>query len=66
MKFVRLGNWSIRADRIVAVNLWVDRKCVTVYCGTEENYPMYFRTQNEAREAHENFMRELEKIEIGA
>ena len=65
MKFVRLGNWSIRADRIVAVNLWQDRKCVTVYCGTEENYPMYFKTQQAAREAHEAFMKELEKIEIG-
>lgn len=66
MKFVKLVNWSIRADRIVAVNLWPDKKCVTVYCGTEENYPMYFNTQQDAREAYEIFMRELEKIEIGA
>ena len=66
MKFVKLGNWSIRADRIVAVNLWVDRKCVTVYCGTEENYPMYFKPQNENREAYEYFMKKLENIEIGA
>lgn len=66
MKFVKLGNWSIRADRIVAVNLWVDRKCVTVYCGTEENYPMHFKTQNEACEAHRDFMKDLENIEIGA
>ena len=65
MKFVRLGNWSIKADRIVAVNLWADKKCVTVYCGTEENYPMYFKTQQDTRETYEAFMKELEKIEIG-
>ena len=65
MKFVRLGNWSIRADQIVAVNLWQDRKCVTVHCGTEENYPMHFKTQRDTCEAYEAFMKELEKIEIG-
>jgi hypothetical protein len=65
MKFVRLGNWSIRADRIVAVNLWQDKKCVTVYCGTEENYPMHFKTLQSACEAHEALLKELEKIEIG-
>ena len=42
MRFVKLGNWSVRADRIVAVNGHVAGKCVTIHCGTEENYPMYF------------------------
>lgn len=64
MKFVKLGNWSIRADRITAVNLWEDKKCVTVYCGTEERYPMYFKTQQITCEAHKALMKELGKIEI--
>ena len=65
MRFVKLGNWSVRADRIVAVNGHVAGKCVTIHCGTEENYPMYFKTQDETRKAYEALMQELEKIEIG-
>lgn len=65
MKFVKLGNWSVRADRIVAINSYVAGKCVTIYCGTEENYPMHFKTQDETRKAYEALMQELEKIEIG-
>ena len=65
MKIVKLGNWSIRADRIIAINLWEDKKCVSVYCGTEEKYLMYFKTQQDTREAHEALIKELEKIEIG-
>ena len=65
MRFVKLGNWSVRADRIVAVNNHVAGKCVTIHCGTEENYPMHFRTQDETRKAYEALIQELEKIEIG-
>ncbi len=66
MKFVKLGNWSVRADRVVAINICKDRKCVTIHCGTDESYAMYFKTQDATREAHEELMKELEKIEIGA
>ena len=66
MKFVTFGNWSVRADRIVAVNLNQSAKCVSVYCEKEEEYPMFYKTQDGAVNAHKKLMEELEKIEIGA
>ena len=65
MRFVKLGNWNVRADRIVAVNTCVADKCITIYCGAEENYAMYFKTQDETCKAYKALMQELEKIEIG-
>jgi hypothetical protein len=62
MKFVSFGNWNVRADRVVAVNKWVDQKCITVYCGPQEEYRQYYKTQQDTREAHEKLMEELSKI----
>ena len=67
MKFVTFGNWSVRVDRIVAVNLDQSAKCVSVYCGgKDEEYSMFYRTQEGAVNAHKKLMEDLEKIEIGA
>ena len=64
MKFVTFGNWSVRADRIVAVNLHQSAKCVSVYCGKEEEYSMFYKTQEATVNAHKKLMEDLEKIEI--
>lgn len=61
MRFITFGNWSIRADRIVAVNKWLDQKCVTVYCGPQESYRQYYSSQKETQAAHEALMTELSK-----
>lgn len=66
MKFVTFGNWSIRADRIVAVNLNQSTKCISVYCTRKDDeYCMFYRTQEGAVNAHKKLMEDLEKIEIG-
>ena len=66
MKFVTFGNWSVRADRIVAVNLHQSAKCVSVYCGgKDEEYSMFYKTQEAAVNAHKKLMEDLEKIKIG-
>ena len=67
MKFITFGNWSVRVDRIVAVNLHQGAKCVSVYCGgKDEEYSMFYKTQEGAVNAHKKLMEDLEKIEIGA
>jgi sugar phosphate isomerase/epimerase len=62
MKFVSFGNLSVRADRIVAINRWLDQKCIIVHCGPQEEYRQYFKTPQDTREAHEKLMEELSKI----
>ncbi len=63
MKFVSFGNWSVKADRIVAVHIWAEQKCITVHCGTEEKYRQYYKTQQDTREVYEKLLEELSKIE---
>ena len=66
MKFVTFGNWSVRVDHIQAVNINQTAKCVSVYCtGKDEEYSMFYRTQESAINAHKKLIEDLEKIEIG-
>lgn len=67
MKFVTFGNWSVRADRVEAVNINKSSKCISVYCGSKDGeYCMFYKTQENAVDAHKKLMEDLDKIEIGA
>jgi hypothetical protein len=62
MKFVKLGHWYVKADRIVAVDVHVPAMRVTIFCDDGREYPMLFATEKSTKEAHENLMRELSEI----
>jgi hypothetical protein len=67
MKFITFGNWSVRVDRVEAVNINKGAKCVSVYCGGKDReYSMFYKTQEGAVNAYKELMKDLEKIEIGA
>ena len=62
MKFVKLGHWYVKANRIVAVDIYVTAMSVTIYCDDGRQYSMHFATEKGTRDAHENLMRELSEI----
>lgn len=64
MKFVLLGNKSVRADRVEAVQTYAD--AVTIYCIGGSQYAYFYKSQNEAKLARDRIIAELEKIEIKA
>lgn len=63
MKFVTLGNKSVRADRIEAVQMYANT--VTIYCINGNQYIYHFNNQNDAKAARDKILAELEKIKIG-
>lgn len=65
MKFVKLGNWSVRADRVEAVNIHSAMAKVTIHTVDNKEYPMFFNSPERAQQAHEELMESLKKCEIG-
>lgn len=65
MKFVKLGNWSVRADRVEAVNIHLAASKVTIHTVDNKEYPMFFNSPERAERAHEELMESLEKSKIG-
>lgn len=65
MKFVLLGNKSVRADRVEAVQI-IYADAVTIYCIGGSQYTYFYKSQNEAKLARDRIIAELEKIEIRA
>lgn len=59
MKFVTLGNWSVRADRVEAVNIYPSAAKVTIHTIEGKEYPFFFKTEKGAYEAHQQLMEEL-------
>ena len=59
MKFVLLGNKSVRADRVEAVQIFAD--AVTIYCIGGSQYTYYYNSPNEAKLARDHIIAELEK-----
>lgn len=64
MKFVLLGNKSVRADRVETVQIFAD--AVTIYCIGGSQYTYHYKSQNEAKLARDHIIAELEKVEIRA
>lgn len=61
MMFVKLGNWSVRADRIEAVNIHAQGGKVTIHTIDGKEYPFFFRTEESAVEAHRQLMERLNR-----
>lgn len=59
MMFVKLGNWSVRADRIEAVNIHAQAGKVTIHTIDGKEYPFFFKTEKGAIEAHLQLMEKL-------
>lgn len=62
MTFVKLGNWSVRADRIEAVNIHATACKVTIHTIDNKEYPFFFNTERGTYEAHQQLMAELNQI----
>lgn len=65
MKFVKLGNWFVRADRVEAVKIFRAMSQVVIHTIENKEYSMFFNSPEQAKRAHEELMESLEKFKIG-